>query len=75
MTIAELKALLESGEFHHATYRNFGTLWEGLHIYKKYDGLRGFIPVGIFGKNSPDLCEAENIVKHTGISVGSFGNG
>ena len=50
MTIPELRQLLDSGKFHHATYRNFGNLWEGLWIYEKADELRGFLPVGTFAK-------------------------
>lgn len=73
---AELKALLASGEFHHATYRNQGTLWEGLHIYRRSEkGFRGFDHAAIIGKDSPHLAEAERMVSHTGVSVGSYGNG
>lgn len=75
MKIEELKILLDEGGFHHATYRNFGTVWEGLWIYRKYDGLRGFEPVGSFPKDSPDLKQAEEMVRGTGISVGSCGMG
>jgi hypothetical protein len=75
MTLDELRALLASGEFHHATYRNQGSLWEGLWIYKGYDGLRGFHPAGCFGKDSPDLPAAEALVRGTGISVGAYGAG
>ena len=76
-TIAELKDLMEKGEFHHATYRNRGTLWEGLWIYKKDgEGSRGFSVCGCFNAhNSKLLKEAEDIVRGTGISVGSYGNG
>lgn len=76
MTLDELRELLQSGEFHHATYRNIGTLWEGLHIYKKDpNGFRGFTHVGAFGKNNPDLTTAMTLTSRTGISVGSYGNG
>ena len=75
MTLDELKALKDSGEFHHATYRNFGTLWEGLWIYRRYDGLRGFDVAGAFQKNDPNLPAAEAMVADTGISVGSYGHG
>ena len=79
MTLAELRALLDSGEFHHATYRDFGTLWEGLHVYVKEDnGFNGFTGMGkggCFYKDSPDLKAAEEMVRHTGISVGAFGRG
>jgi hypothetical protein len=78
MTIVELKELLDSGKFHHATYRDIGTLWEGLRIYvhsSKAWAYRGFEPAGWFGKSDPSLKEAEKIVAHTGVSLGSFGNG
>ena len=74
-TIKELKDLLASGEFHHATYRDFGTVWEGLWIYRKCDGLRGFKPALCFFKGNPELPAAENLVRGTGISVASYGNG
>ena len=76
MTIEALKQLLDSGKFHHATYRNFGTLWEGLWIYASNPTVgRGFEPVGSFPKDSPQLDEAHSLVRHTGISVGSYGQG
>lgn len=75
MTLEQLKALLESGQFHHATYRNSGTLWEGLWIYVKCDGFRGFGPAGSFLKDSPELDVAHELVRHTGISVGAYGRG
>lgn len=74
MTIDELKTLQASGEFHHATYRNQNSLWEGLHIYRKSEtGFRGFEHVGAFLKNNPDLQQAESLC--TGVSVGSYGRG
>lgn len=74
MTIQQLKDLMASGEFHHATYRNHGTLWEGLHIYKKEDNkFNGFTRAGMFPKDEHE--EAYAIVRHTGVSVGSRGNG
>jgi len=76
MTIAELQALMTDGEFHHATYRNLATLWEGLHIYVKDPaGHRGFSHAGIFLKNNPELNAAMEMVRKTGISVGSYGKG
>lgn len=76
MTLDALKQLLTNGEFHHATYRNQGTLWEGLHVYRcSKTGFRGFEGVGYFPKNDPDLDAAHSLVAHTGISVGSFGRG
>jgi hypothetical protein len=76
MTLEALKQILASGEFHHATYRNIGTLWEGLWIYTKQAGAaRGFYPAGSFPKDSADLKAAEDLVRHTGVSVGAFGRG
>lgn len=77
MELSELKTLRESGEFHHATYRNQGTLWEGLHIYcKDSDGFRGFRSVGFFSpSNRETLALAEDMVRGTGISVGAYGQG
>ena len=76
MTLDELRAMRADGTFHHATYRNHGTLWEGLWIYGKAEnGFRGYAPVGCFGKDNPDLATAETLVRGTGISVGAFGNG
>jgi hypothetical protein len=76
MTLDELKALKESGQFHHATYRDIGTIWEGLRIYvRRHDGFRGFSPHGVFGKDHPDLKAAEEMVRDAGISVGSYGSG
>lgn len=74
--IEELQGLLASGEFHHATYRDQGTLWEGLHFYKKDGaGFRGFTHAGIIPKGDPDLDTAHNLVRHTGVSVGSYRGG
>ena len=77
MTIQELKDLMAKDRFHHATYRNMGTLWEGLHVYRKDPkGFRGFEHVGFFSaKNKEQLRQAENICSKTGISVGSYGQG
>lgn len=76
MTISILKLLLDNQTFHHATYRNHGTLWEGLHIYKKDpNGMRGFSHVGAFYKDNPELRQAESLVRGTGVSVGAYGAG
>lgn len=76
MTLDELQQLLDSQEFHHATYRNQGTLWEGLWIYRKSEtGFRGYEPAGSFSKNSPDLDKAHNLCSGTGISLGCMGEG
>lgn len=76
MTLSQLQALIDSGDFHHATYRNQGTLWEGLWIYKKSDtGFNGYEPVANFSKSSPDCDAAHEICAGTGISLGSYGQG
>lgn len=75
MTLEKLQAMLADKTFHHATYRNRGTLWEGLWIYRKENCSRKFGPVGAFLKDSADLEAAHNLVRHTGVSVGSFGQG
>ena len=76
MTLDELRALLASGDFHHATYRNGGTLWEGLHIYaKRTDGFRGYAHCGAFLRDDNTLKDAEELVRGTGVSVGAYGQG
>ncbi len=75
MTLDCLKTLIAEGKFHHATYRDHGTIWEGLWIYGKADaGFRGYIPVGSFEKGKPS-DEAHELVKAYGVSVGAFGEG
>jgi hypothetical protein len=76
MTLEMLQALRDSGEFHHATYRNQGTLWEGLHIYRRdADGFRGFSHCGMIPKDDPTLDAAYAIVRNTGVSLGAYGRG
>lgn len=76
MTLDDLRSLIDSGEFHHATYREIGTIWEGLWIYRHDPkGCRGFNLVDAFNHRNPDCKAAEEIVRHTGVSVGSYGNG
>ena len=78
MTLAQLQALMDSGEFHHATYRNRGTLWEGLWIYRKAPGHpRGFVGAGCFNAymGNAELEQAFELCRGTGISVGSYGRG
>ena len=74
----KLKSLIESGEFHHATYRNVGTIWEGLHFYRKDEkGFRGFSIAGCinksFGKEAMD--KAHDILPSGSLSVGAYGEG
>jgi len=76
MTLDELKNLIDSGEFHHATYGNFSTLWEGLWIYRRSPtGFRGFDVFGSFLRDDPNLPAAEAMVNKTGYSVGAYGCG
>ena len=76
MSLETLKELQTSGKFHHATYRNEGTVWEGLYVYQ-YDATqpRGFSLAFAFNKqsNPEEMEEAMKLVK--GVSVGSYGNG
>ena len=71
-----LRDLVERGNFHHATYRCQGSLWEGLWFYRrKPDGFRGYEVAGCILKDDPDLDEAYKLVAGTGVSLGSYGNG
>ena len=76
----KLKALRESGDFHHATIRNLDRCYGGLFFYSKEKegsviAFRGFELAGSVGKNDPDFDAAIDLCKGTGISVGSYGNG
>ena len=76
MNIQQLKELIDAGEFDHATYRDLGTLWEGLWIYRKdTNGFRGYSPAGSFFKDSPELDQASKLCAGTGISLGAYGEG
>ena len=75
MTLDVLKAMLADAAFHHATYRDHGTLWEGLWIYAKDEKGFHYAPAGCFFKDSPDLDAAFKLVRGTGISVGAYGRG
>lgn len=83
MTIQELQELLNSGEFHHATIKvSMGRCWDGLYIYAKdpNNTFNGFKLVGSFAygweaAESPEMTAAYELVKHTGTSFGSYGNG
>jgi len=72
----ELKRVLANGTFHHATYRNRGTVWEGLWVYlKDPDGFRGYAVGFNISKDSPHIDVAHDLCRGTGISVGSYGCG
>lgn len=74
--IDALKEMLANGTFDHATYRDRGTLWEGLHIYtKNAEGFRGYEHSMIFHAGTPELKEAEALTRGTGVSVGAYGEG
>ena len=79
MTLEQLQSLLESGQFHHATYRELGTIWEGLYIYAKDSDPKwvGYRLVGSFNKYADaGLSDAAyEMVRSTGVSLGSRGNG
>lgn len=76
MTLEMLRTMLADGSFHHATYREIGKVWEGLFVYMKDDnGFNGFRLAGSFPHYSPDLDTAHDLVRNTGVSVGSFGRG
>ena len=82
MTIQDLKELRAAGKFHHATYRNQGTLWEGLWVYENDEpapGYKGwhprYKPAGAFYKDSPELDAAYDELRCTGISLGRYGAG
>lgn len=74
----ELKTLLASGDLHHATYRNKGTVWEGIWFYKRSTGLmayRGYEVAGCVNKDDPDFEEAFRVLAGKGMHVGCFGGG
>jgi hypothetical protein len=75
MTLDDLCLLVASGEFHHATYRDMGSIWEGLYIYARDpNGFNGFALTACFPKGE-QAEQAHAIVRHTGISVGAYGQG
>lgn len=74
--LQQLKALIASGDFHHATYRCIGSLWEGLWFYRQSpNSFRGFEEAGCVLSGDPDMDAAHEVVKGFGISVGSYGGG
>jgi len=83
VTLDDLRELIASGRFDHATYRDIGKAHEGLKIYARDPkGFRGYTLIGGFAGGScasaeqKSVCaEAEKIVAKFGTSVGSYGNG
>lgn len=78
--LEQLTQILDNKQFHHATYRDLGKLWEGLHIYVRstYEegGFRGYKHSGLsFPKDHPELEQANEMLRNTGISLGSYGQG
>lgn len=74
--IEQLRALKESGALHHVTYRNRGTVWEGLWFYRNsQDGFRGYEVAGCVNKSDPDYEAAYELTRGSGLHVGSFGGG
>lgn len=72
MTIEQLKTLLATGDFHHATYRT--DFARGLHVYSK-SGARGwgFGYAGAFSEYDPlPLAYAYQLTRKTGIYEGSY---
>ena len=74
---ADLKKLMDDGKFHHATYRyDFARGW---HIYQiDPTGFRGFNYVAAFSEvccPKEELEAVRNLVRNTGYSTGSYGNG
>lgn len=67
MTLDALRAMRADGSFDHATYRERGSIWEGLYIYgRDPKGFRGYSLVGCFPKDDPELDAAFNMVRGTG---------
>ncbi len=84
MTVDELRALIASGKFHHATVKSGqGRCWDGLYVYEAGDGpgyCRGFKLTGSFAygwgdRESPDMTAAYDLVRGSGISFGAYGEG
>lgn len=75
-SLEELQGLIASGEFHHATYRNRGTVWEGIWFYKKSkDGFRGFEVAGCVNVRDPDYEKTYQVLSGMGLHVGCYGGG
>jgi hypothetical protein len=66
-----LRWMLADGTFHHATYRDQGTIWEGLYVYQVDDSPMGYTLALSFNKGA-ESDAAHNLVRHTGVSLGSF---
>ncbi len=72
----QLRALLDSGEFHHATYRCIGSVWEGLWCYRKSaEGFRGYEVALSFPKGTEAPAQALLVSMGIGTHVGAYGGG
>lgn len=76
--LERLKELVATEQLHHATYRNRGTVWEGLWYYRISIGpgaFRGFELDGSVLKDDPDYEEAYRVLAGRGLHVGAYGGG
>lgn len=76
--LEQLQQLIANKQIHHCTYRNIGTLWEGLWIYTNDSkDLTGFDVGTAFFKNDTNLFYAEQMLRANGYfqSVGAQGDG
>ena len=74
ITIKQLKQLQAEGKFHHATYRQIGTLLEGLYVYEKEEnGYNGFKQAGVIYKDDASFNEAHKLVNC--VHVGAYRKG
>lgn len=84
MTLDDLRTLIDTGKFHHATVKvGLGRCWNGLYIYERGEGpgyfrgfrLAGFFPYGWEPQASPEFEAASDMVARFGTSFGSYGQG
>lgn len=76
--LERLKAMIADDTLHHATYRNRGTLWEGIWFYRKSNGhlsFQGYEVAGCVNKCDPDYEAAYEVLAGKGIHVGAYGGG
>jgi hypothetical protein len=76
MDITELRFLVNSGHFHHATYRT--DFARGLHIYRyalETDGVlgfNGFMYAGMIPERDPQCKEAYALVSSSGVYENAY---
>lgn len=74
--LLKLKEMFADETFHHATYRHEGKLWDGWFIYRKdANGFRGYSLALSFSAKSHVKDAVTELVRNTGWSLGSYGNG